>query len=117
MQLARTMLSKLARLAGVLVIVTLFAALLVSLVPGDPAEVIAPFASEGQRETIRDELNLNDPIPVQYVRWLGDFVTGAFGHFYPVSGSRPFGDRISTPLPVSFPLLLSAQVLASMIPI
>ncbi|HEY9555101.1 MAG TPA: ABC transporter permease [Acidimicrobiales bacterium] len=117
MQLARTMLSKLARLAGVLVIVTLFAALLVSLVPGDPAEVIAPFASEGQRETIRDELNLNDPIPVQYVRWLGDFVTGDFGNFYTVSGSRPVGDRISDALPVSFQLLLYAQVLALLIAI
>src|SRR3546814_12233071 len=99
MQLARTMLSKLARLAGVLVIVTLFAALLVSLVPGDPAEVIAPFASDGQRETIRDELNLNDPIPVQYDRSLGDFVTVDFGNFSPVSCSRPLAARIPPPPP------------------
>src|SRR3546814_11272189 len=76
-----------------------------------------PFASEGQRETIRDELNLNDPIPVQYVRWLGDFVTGDFGNFYTVSGSRPVGDRISDALPVSFQLLLYAQVLALLIAI
>src|SRR3546814_9267381 len=76
-----------------------------------------PFASEGQRETIRDELNLNDPIPVQYVRWLGDFVTGDFGNFYTVSGSRPVGDPISDALPVSFQLLLYAQVLALLIAI
>src|SRR3546814_20441963 len=56
-------------------------------------------------------------MPVQYVRWLGDFVTGDFGNFYTVSGSRPVGDRISDALPVSFQLLLYAQVLALLIAI
>lgn len=117
MRLAGTMVRKFARLAGVLIIVTLFAALLVSLVPGDPAEVIAPFASEEQRERLRSELDLDEPIPVQYVSWLGDFVTGDFGNYYTVTGTRPVADRISDALPVSIQLLVYAQVLALVIAI
>jgi peptide/nickel transport system permease protein len=112
LDLIRTILPKLARLVGVLLIVTVFSALLVRLVPGDPAEVIAPFASEGQRDRIRSELGLDDPFPSQYASWLGDFVRGDFGNYYTVSGTRPVGDRISTALPTSLQLLLYAQVLS-----
>lgn len=117
MQLARTLARKLTHLVGVLVIVTIFAALLVSLVPGDPAEVIAPFASEGQREAIREDLGLNEPLHVRYVQWLGDLVTGDFGNYYTVSGSRPVGDRIADALPASLLLLVYAQVLALVVAI
>lgn len=117
MQLARTLLRKLARLAGVLIIVTMFAALLVSFVPGDPAEVIAPFASDEQRDRIREDLDLDEPLPARYVAWLGDFVTGDFGNYYSVSGTRPVSDQISNALPASLLLLLYAQVLALVIAI
>jgi peptide/nickel transport system permease protein len=112
MDLARTTLRKVTRLIGVLIAVTLFTSLLVSFIPGDPAEVIAPFASEEQRDRIRADLNLDDPLPVQYWSWLTGFVTGDFGNYYTVSGSRPVADRISTALPISLLLLLYAQVLA-----
>ncbi|MET0728782.1 MAG: ABC transporter permease [Acidimicrobiales bacterium] len=117
MQLARMLMKKLAHLAGVLLIVTLFAALLVSLVPGDPVEVIAPFSSPAQRDLMRAELNLDDPLPARYVSWLGDFVSGDLGSYYTVSGSRPVADRISDALPVSILLLLYAQTLALLIAI
>jgi peptide/nickel transport system permease protein len=112
MSLLRTTLRKLARLAGVLVAVTLFTALLVSLIPGDPAEVIAPFAAEEQRDRIREDLGLDEPIYVQYWQWLSGFVQGDFGNYYTVTGSRPVSDRIASALPVSLLLLLYAQVLA-----
>jgi peptide/nickel transport system permease protein len=117
MQLARTLLRKLVRLAGVLIIVTMFAALLVSFVPGDPAEVIAPFASEEQRELIREDLDLDEPLLVRYVDWLGDFLQGDFGNYYSVSGTRPVSDQIETALPASLLLLLYAQVLALVVAI
>jgi peptide/nickel transport system permease protein len=117
MQLARTLVLKLARLVGVLLIVTLFAALLVSLVPGDPAEVIAPFASEGQRDTIREDLGLDQNFGARYLDWVTDFAQGDFGNYYSVSGVRPVSDQISNALPVSLLLLLYAQVLALVIAI
>ena len=52
----RSLLPRLGRLVVVLFLVTLFASLLVSFLPGDPAAVVAPFASDQQRAEIADEL-------------------------------------------------------------
>jgi peptide/nickel transport system permease protein len=108
----RTVARRLFQLAIVLVLVTIFTALLVSMVPGDPAEVIAPFASEEQRDAIRADLHLDDPLYVRYVDWLGDFVQGDFGNYYSVSSSRPVADDIGNALPVSLQLMLYAQLIA-----
>ena len=55
--------------------------LLLRVLPGDPARVIAGGreATEAQVEEIRDQLGLNAPIPQQYVTWLGDFLRGDWG--------------------------------------
>ena len=48
--------------------------------PGDVARVIlGREAGEAQLETLRIKLGLNDPLPVQYLRWLGDFLSGDWG--------------------------------------
>ncbi|HSP02016.1 MAG TPA: ABC transporter permease [Acidimicrobiales bacterium] len=110
-------LRKLGQLALVLFLVTLFTALLVSLLPGDPAEVIIPFGDESDREALREELNLDDPLPVRYVAWLGDFVTGDLGNYYRQSITEPVADRVTQAAPVSLLLMLYAQVLALVIAI
>ena len=55
--------------------------LLLRVLPGDPARVIAGGreATEAQVEEIRDQLGLNAPMPQQYVTWLGDFLRGEWG--------------------------------------
>ena len=55
--------------------------LLLRVLPGDPARVIAGGreATEAQVAEIRDELGLNAPLPQQYVTWLGDFLRGDWG--------------------------------------
>jgi peptide/nickel transport system permease protein len=54
--------------------------LLLKLTPGDPVGVIlGPDATEERRQALRDDLGLNDPLIVQYVRWLGDAVRGDLG--------------------------------------
>ena len=51
--------------------------------PGDVARVIiGREAGEAQVQALREDLGLNDPLPVQYVRWLGDFVTGDWGQSF-----------------------------------
>jgi len=53
---------------------------LVHLTPGDPARTIAgPYASEKVVEAFRSQYHLDDPIPVQYGRWLWDALRGDFG--------------------------------------
>ena len=108
----RILLRRLLHLLVVLFFVTLFVALLTSMLPGDPVDAIAGFASEEQKEELRTELGLDDPLPMRYGRWISDFVTGDLGNYYSISGSRPVMDRVSDSLPVSLQLMLYAQVLA-----
>jgi peptide/nickel transport system permease protein len=99
-------------LVVVLFCVTLFVALLTSMLPGDPVVAIAGFAPEEQKEEIRRQLGLDDPIPVQYGRWVSDFVRGDLGSYWTVTGDRPVVDRVKDALPVSIQLMVYAQVLA-----
>lgn len=53
------------------------------LVPGNPADLmVSPFVGEEVREAIIERLGLNEPLLVQYVRYLGDLITGNFGGSY-----------------------------------
>jgi peptide/nickel transport system permease protein len=110
-------LRRLAHLVVVLFFVTLFVATLTSMLPGDPVDAIAGFASPEQKEALRQELQLDDPVYVQYGRWVGNFVTGDLGNYYSVTGGRPVMDRVRDALPVSLQLMIEAQVLALVIAI
>ncbi len=116
MTLAREVGKRFAALALVLFLVTLFTALLLSMLPGDPVDTLVPLAAseqaDAQKAELRHELNLDDPLPVRYAAWLGDFVTGDFGNYYRVSGNDPVGDRVSAALPVSLQLMVYSQILA-----
>jgi peptide/nickel transport system permease protein len=113
----RAIARRLVHLVVVLFFVTLFVALLTSLLPGDPTDAIAGFASEEQKDELRQTLGLDDPVWVQYGRWMGDFMTGDLGGYYSVTGERPVMDRVSDALPVSLQLMIEAQVLALIIAI
>lgn len=69
-------------LAGIpiLLIVSALVFVLVDLAPGDPAVQLAGENPTPEViEAIREELHLDDPLPVRYVRWLGNAVQGEFG--------------------------------------
>jgi len=72
------------RRLGFLVITLLITSIIVFLVtrwlPGDVARVIlGREAGEAALEALREELGLNDPLYVQYGRWLMGFVMGDWG--------------------------------------
>jgi peptide/nickel transport system permease protein len=110
-------LRRLAHLVVVLFFVTLFVATLTAMLPGDPVDAIAGFASPEQKEALRQDLKLDDPVYVQYGRWVGNFVTGDLGNYYSVTGGRPVMDRVRDALPVSLQLMLEAQILALVVAI
>jgi len=63
-----------------LLLVSILVFLLLELVPGDAARTVAgENATEEEIEETRERLGLNDPLPVRYVRWLGNAVTGDLG--------------------------------------
>jgi peptide/nickel transport system permease protein len=68
------------------------------LVPGDPARLIlGPMASDAVVEQTSRAMGLRDPIPVQYVRWLGHVLQGDLGTSFTKarSGSQVSGSRDS----------------------
>lgn len=53
---------------------------LARLLPGDPARVaLGPTATEEAVQMLREELHLDQPIPVQYYIWARDLLTGHLG--------------------------------------
>lgn len=79
-------LSRLAAAVPTLLILTVVAFALNVAARGDPAE--AALRQGGQEPTaeaiaaLREELGLDDPLPVQYVRWVGGLVQGDLGRSY-----------------------------------
>lgn len=119
MVLARDLGKRLLALALVLFLVTLFTSLLLSMVPGDPVDTLVPLASsaeaDAKKEELRHNLNLDDPLPVRYGAWLGNFVKGDFGSWYRVSGNDPVKDTVESSLPVSLQLMIYSQILALLV--
>lgn len=53
------------------------------LLPGDVARVIlGREASDAALQALRADLGLDQPLPVQYLTWLGSFITGDWGTSY-----------------------------------
>ena len=126
MALARELGKRFLALALVLFLVTLFTALLLSMVPGDPVDTLVPLADSPEADAIKDQvradLDLDEPLPVQYGNWLSDFVTGDengehFGEYFRVSGRDPVSTRLAEALPISLQLMVYAQVLALVVAI
>ena len=88
------------------------------IVPGDPVEIIAMerYGEEGvTAETtayLRTELGLDQPIYIQYFRWLINVLHGDLGYSYRTD--RPVLDEILTRLPATLELA-SASMLISLI--
>ena len=71
-------------LQGVLVLLAVLVVtfVLLRLIPGDPARIMAGNADEEVVEQLREEMGLNDPIPVQFVDYMKDVLHGDLGYSY-----------------------------------
>lgn len=84
------------------------------LTPGDPALLaLGEHAPQEQLENLREQLGLNDPLPVQYVRWVSKAVKLDLGRS--LSSKRPVLQEILTRLPATAQLALYAVLLAVLI--
>jgi ABC-type dipeptide/oligopeptide/nickel transport system permease component len=75
---ARYIAGRVIAIVPVLFIVSIAVSLMVHLTPGDPVQVMMgqSGASAEEIERIRVQLGLDQPLPVQYVRFVKDFATG-----------------------------------------
>ncbi|WP_103173100.1 ABC transporter permease [Paracoccus sp. SY] len=83
----------------------------VELVPGDPASFM--LGTGAQPETLaalRQQMGLDDPLPLRYAAWLGAILQGDFGTSF--TYKTPVAPMIGERLQVSLPLAVLALVLA-----
>jgi len=67
----------------VLLGVTVFNFFIINLAPGNPVDMyLNPDTTEADLEAKKEALGLNDPIYIQYFRWLGNLLQGDFGFSY-----------------------------------
>ena len=79
---------RLATLPALLLGISAVSFALLSVAPGDPAEIVLHQRNPGQMPSpaavaaMRTELGLNAPLPVQYVRWMSRALRGDLGRSY-----------------------------------
>ncbi|MFL3870290.1 ABC transporter permease [Streptomyces griseobrunneus] len=100
---------------GVLLAMSVGTFALVLLARGDPAAVLAATragrpATPEQIEAVREELGLDAPAPVRYVRWLADACTGDFGRSLRTDAA--IGPEVADRLGVTLALVGGSAVIA-----
>ena len=76
----RSLILRLMAIVPVLIGASIFSFSLTHMAPGDPVDVLlGPYATEVDRASLRSDLGLDQPLPVQYVRWIGNAATGDLG--------------------------------------
>ncbi|MBQ1466429.1 MAG: ABC transporter permease [Eubacteriaceae bacterium] len=96
----KQMLSRFLQIFLVLIGISFLTFILIYMAPGDPVRAMfaasGTMPSEAVMNEIREELGLNDPVLVQYFRWLGNCLKGDFGHSY--STGKPVAQLLSARL-------------------
>lgn len=82
-------------------------------IPGDTAVLILgpdSAASEADVQALREDLGLDDPLPVQYLRWVGDLLTGDFGES--LFTGRSVGEEVSSRVETTLELAVLALIIS-----
>jgi peptide/nickel transport system permease protein len=104
------LLQRLGHAVLVLLVVSVLAFSLSSLV-GDPiASILGLDATPADQVVLRARLHLNDPLPMRYVEFVGNAVAGNFGISY--SAQRPVADVVVERLPATVELAVVALLLS-----
>lgn len=97
-----------------LILVSLFVFTLQKLLPGDP--VLAMAGEERDPAVmayLRDKYRLNDPVPLQYLHWVGNVLQGDFGTS--LRTEQPVTTLLASKLPVTLELAVLALIIALLI--
>ena len=104
----------LARLVGtlpVLLFLSVAIFLMLHLTPGDPVKLmLGEDATPEATTALRRDLGLDQPLPVQYLRWLGNLLRGDLGNS--IRTHQPVVEAIVSRLPVTLELAFLALVVA-----
>ncbi len=86
----------------------------VRVIPGDPATAaLGDYASKEAVEALRERMGLNDPLYVQYFRFLGDLLQGDLGKSL-ITG-KSISEQVRDVLPYTLQLTLSAVLIGALL--
>lgn len=99
-----------------LFVLSVISFLLVKLAPGDPIRLyVTPNMLPEDIERVRTSLGLNDPIYIQYFKWLLELLQGNFG--YSIRTSQPVLEEMLVRIPPTIGLMGASMILTLLIAI
>jgi peptide/nickel transport system permease protein len=116
--MARYLVRRLLMMVPVLVLVSIIAFSITLLLPGDPA--LAILGEQGAKneqayQALRNELGLDQPLPIQYLQWARKTFSGDLG--ISIRNKQPVGEAILTRLAPTLQLATMAFLLGLLIAI
>ena len=97
-----------------IILISIFVFTLQHLLPGDPILVLAGEERDPEvLEFLREKYRLNDPIPIQYLAWVGNALQGDLGISFRTN--QPVLELIGEKLPVTLQLATMALIIAMVI--
>lgn len=119
--MTRYVLRRLLGMIPTLLIISVISFVLIQLPPGDiVTSTLRELEQQGQEVTeervaaLRAMYHLDEPLPVQYLRWAGNFLTGNLGYSirYQQPVSRLIGERILLTVAIAMASILFTWVIA-----
>jgi peptide/nickel transport system permease protein len=109
--MGRYIIRRLLQAIPLLLLLSIFMFLLIHLMPGGPQQVLFnPHMSPQSRAAMAARFGLDAPLPLQYLKWLGQTLTGNFGFSY--ADNLPVSYILSQRFPATLQLFIPAFALA-----
>ncbi|KQL18670.1 ABC transporter permease [Cytobacillus solani] len=97
--------------------ITILSFAIIKAAPGGPVSMLMdPTMKPSDREKFEEKYGLNDPVHVQYFKWLGNMVKGDFGNSL-IKRGVPVSELIMNRLPNTLLLMVVSTLLAALIAI
>jgi len=110
--MSQFLLRRLLLLAPVLLGILFITFAIARLIPGDPCYVaLGEHATEAQCNVFREQFGLNDSVPVQFVRYMGNILQGNFGES--IKDSRPVTTILLERLPMTLEVTIGAMLFST----
>ena len=113
--MGRYIIRRLLQAIPLLFLLSVFMFALIHLIPGGPDQVIFnPHLTPAARAAMRTRFGLDDPVPIQYLKWISRALVGDFGFSFSTNLPVTYilGQRFPATLQLFVPALLLALILA-----
>ena len=109
--MGRYIIRRLIQAVPLLILISIAMYGLIRLLPGGPDQVIFnPHLSAAGRAALRAKFGLDQPVPIQYLKWAANMLQGDFG--YSFQTNQPVSEILAQRFPNTLELFVSALVLA-----